>query len=116
MIRDDITGWCSVVIEDFPRNGVEIKLAQRRATVLDYVTEISLNTTLTSVPSGQDGPAGLLLSTDAARVLRDALSEFFGPPADDYRSRYEEARDALSVERQRFDALVARFPLREVRA
>lgn len=52
------------------------------------------------------GPRGIILPYDAAEPLRDALSVALGNRPDDYRAKYEEARDALEVERRRVDDLL----------
>lgn len=49
---------------------------------------------------------GLILPWDFAEPLRNALDVALGRPHDDYRSRYEEARDALEFERRRVDQFI----------
>lgn len=104
---DDFNGWRALVGADFPLMGVSFRLAQVGERRTDYVTEISENTKLQSVAEGHVGPEALKLPEDAARALHAALSAYFGPAPDDYRARYEEARDALTVERARVDSILS---------
>lgn len=102
----EVNGWQCLVTDDFPSMGVAFQLAWRRDRRTDFVTEISADTTLLSVDEGEAGPRSLKLSKDAARALRLALDAHFGDAPNDYRARYEEARDALVVERARVDQLL----------
>lgn len=104
---EDLQGWRSQVSADFSRMGVEIRLARfERETSLEYVTEISATGKMQTVPRSQVGPPPMLLPEFAARALLAALKEHFGDPPNDFKARYEEARDALHVERARVDALL----------
>lgn len=58
------------------------------------------------VPESQYSPHVLLLPEGYAEPLRDALDVALGKPRDDYRARYDEASNALIVERQRVDSVL----------
>lgn len=58
-------------------------------------------------PTGAHVPP-LLLGVEYLRPLRDAIDRALGAQPDDWKAKYEEARDALFVERKRVDMIVAR--------
>lgn len=76
----------------------------------DFVSEINARrTVMVTVEDGHDVPRLLLpglMGREAVTALRDALDELLGKPRDDYRAKYEEARDALLTERARVDKVL----------
>ena len=101
--------WRARVVDDFPSNGARLHVAELRGEVSDYVVRVGpgRDTMLRSVQPGEVGPEGMYLPGDALVVIRDALDVYLGRPRDDFRARYEEARDALQVERDRVNQLLA---------
>jgi hypothetical protein len=104
--------WRANVVDDFPTMSVRLHLADITLDRSDYVVQIGPDreTQLRTVREGLVGPAGMALPREAAEALRDALNAFFGEKPNDYRARYEEARDALEHERRRVDAAL-RIPV-----
>lgn len=102
--------WKARVEHDFPMMQIKILLGEFWDDGGRLVTQIGpgRETTLLQLEGvGTSSPEGMVLPQEAAEPLRDALTDFLGKPKDDYRAKYEEARDALAVERARVDAFLA---------
>ncbi len=65
---------------------------------------------LVTVENGHLAPPAMKLpyGRGIVEALRTACDEHLGARPDDYRAKYEEARDALTVERARVDHLLGR--------
>lgn len=101
--------WKARVEHDFPMQRVRLLIGEFWDGGGRLVTQIGpgSETTLTKLEGyATTPPLGMTLPEEAAEPLRDALNEFLGKPKDDYRAKYEEARDALQIERDRVNVFL----------
>jgi hypothetical protein len=101
--------WKARVVDDFPMLGARLHVADVHGDISEYVVKFGpgRETTMQTTRGGEAGPEGMLIPGDAIEAIRDALDVYLGKPRDDYRARWEEARDALAIERARVDAFLA---------
>lgn len=102
--------WEAFVSEDFPTMGARLYLRDSYGRDARYVVRLGAERAdleLTQFEEASGAYCGLYLPRDAAEPLRDALDVYLGKPRDDWRSKYEEARDALELERRRVDSLLS---------
>lgn len=104
-------GWQAFVVKDWPRNAMRIHLRNREGNTANYVAQIgpgadTVMRTVRSETATGEAPEGMLIPDEAAEALYIELHRLFGGKPNDYQAKYEEARDALEVERRRVDALL----------
>lgn len=94
--------WKANASEDFVMGHVVVRLAERRGDDLIVATDAyDGDVMLQTQPASSEVPAFLRLPREAAEALRDALNGHM-PPRDD-----SDLREALQVERDRVDRLLA---------
>lgn len=102
------------VREKWELGAIEVFLVERGGASTNMIIELKAGERAVAYTflETEDVGGGLLIPRHFAEPLRNALDAFIGKPQDDWRSRYEEARDALAVERRRVDELLAGYAAR----